>query len=826
MTLEAPVRDPLTIVREYLSSQEPRVRGNACAALAAIGSRESLTELRDLALADPAPDVRARAAKEIEQLDPAPRALCIELILDAMGKPDRQRAASELLTRLRAAGAPVRLPPWPLARRLRLALRGRPEMPWRWASFLRAWLAAALGSFVGAVVLLVGLESQGLATRKVQSLLLLAALAAASLLGMAAVQFSRPLRTYLDARLGSLVEIAAVSLGTLLPVLVLTLLYLFFWLRQSEASLGKAGALLLVGVLLAAMFVAAIRGGTLIGAAAVPARRWRGLAQTAVGAALGAVLLTGLFQGLIHLPRIRSDLPAAEFTTGWWLLLLPAAFGIAAAIARLDDGPPDSGRALRVAAAAASLLLIGGLVLVWPWQAAGDTTTDELLLERLSRSEALPEWGPYDETPVSRSFQVAFPQKVTIKAPADRTFLDDHDIVLTVWKGSKLLEAPSDDPEETTLEIREPGEYRAEVRNYDFEDELLTGNRPGGSDGGQSLGESFFTVATRVAHLDMKAVSDAKEGFRIDIVLNAEPSFALLGQVPRLLEEGKVAAAVTAFDRAAKLTPALADSIVNLERICRVGSLRGSADSVLPKCERAARLAPIPFVLDSRGIARAMTGRLQEAAADFEAVSGGSKETVVRKQRAQWVERLRRGQNPLSPKTVDELLRQAPSRRYRRQAPPELIHAGIESAEDGRPAEAFRLWKLAEAEEAEPRLRTAREAWAQLCWYAALTGSARDTAAVVQTCERAEKISSALPVPLGLALAHQLAGDRKAAAKDLQSYSLSRDGVLSKRRDQWVETLLKGGDPFTPQELGWIEQTYPLPDLAQVEEKVLKSIEP
>jgi tetratricopeptide (TPR) repeat protein len=87
--------------------------------------------------------------------------------------------------------------------------------------------------------------------------------------------------------------------------------------------------------------------------------------------------------------------------------------------------------------------------------------------------------------------------------------------------------------------------------------------------------------------------------------------------------------------------------------LCWDGSLWGFAKEVLPACERAVALRPESFgLLDSRAVARAISGDVQGAAADFETAlklageDGWDEET--KHQRSTWLRALKTGENPFA----------------------------------------------------------------------------------------------------------------------------------------------------------------------------------
>jgi WD40 repeat protein len=96
--------------------------------------------------------------------------------------------------------------------------------------------------------------------------------------------------------------------------------------------------------------------------------------------------------------------------------------------------------------------------------------------------------------------------------------------------------------------------------------------------------------------------------------------------------------------------------------ICWTGSLDSAAHEVLPACERAVKNAPadeMVYILDSRGLARALTGDTQNAIADFEAYIASMQsnpayaDTVS--ERKNWIEALKAGRDPFTPEVLQAL---------------------------------------------------------------------------------------------------------------------------------------------------------------------------
>jgi len=124
----------------------------------------------------------------------------------------------------------------------------------------------------------------------------------------------------------------------------------------------------------------------------------------------------------------------------------------------------------------------------------------------------------------------------------------------------------------------------------------------------------------------------------------------------QLATEGRIPEALAAYTKARELDPALVPSAAAWSTLCWQGGLWGHAADVLSACARAVDMAPEDGeARGGRGLARALTGDVAGALPDLEAyaASGGSLRT--RALRAEWVEVLRRGDNPFTPALLEAL---------------------------------------------------------------------------------------------------------------------------------------------------------------------------
>jgi WD40 repeat protein len=119
-------------------------------------------------------------------------------------------------------------------------------------------------------------------------------------------------------------------------------------------------------------------------------------------------------------------------------------------------------------------------------------------------------------------------------------------------------------------------------------------------------------------------------------------------------------AAADAYGRSAQQIAA-GDAAELNNNICGEGSYVGFADRVMPACDRAVSLAPGDgSYIDSRGFARARTGDLSAAAADFQyfvdwATTNNLYDDHIIQERRDWVTQLRQSQNPFTPTVLNAI---------------------------------------------------------------------------------------------------------------------------------------------------------------------------
>ncbi|MGB8698100.1 MAG: tetratricopeptide repeat protein, partial [Thermosynechococcaceae cyanobacterium] len=152
--------------------------------------------------------------------------------------------------------------------------------------------------------------------------------------------------------------------------------------------------------------------------------------------------------------------------------------------------------------------------------------------------------------------------------------------------------------------------------------------------------------------------------------IGLEPAhiFAFIDRGVVYARKGNAQSALRDFNRAVQLEP---NAVAALSALCWNGSLLGRAAQVMPACEKAITVAQVPekdLYRDSRGLARAMTGNVQGAIADFQAFMQWTTSDIAKAyydasdlqkrttRRQNWIQALQSHQNPFTPTLLQELL--------------------------------------------------------------------------------------------------------------------------------------------------------------------------
>ncbi|MCH2047616.1 MAG: tetratricopeptide repeat protein [Trichodesmium sp. ALOHA_ZT_67] len=129
----------------------------------------------------------------------------------------------------------------------------------------------------------------------------------------------------------------------------------------------------------------------------------------------------------------------------------------------------------------------------------------------------------------------------------------------------------------------------------------------------------------------------------------------LLFKGDELVKKGKVKEAIASYQKAEKIDPNQI-SAFTWDILCWYGSLYQKAADVMFACEKAVALSPKDGdIIDSRGLARALTGDIEGAIADFQAYVDWTSNEEKKAQRQEWIKALQAGENPFTDKLLKEL---------------------------------------------------------------------------------------------------------------------------------------------------------------------------
>ena len=136
---------------------------------------------------------------------------------------------------------------------------------------------------------------------------------------------------------------------------------------------------------------------------------------------------------------------------------------------------------------------------------------------------------------------------------------------------------------------------------------------------------------------------------------------AVLGPINfgrQLMRAGEVALAIQSYRDALQADPSVTMTAADANTFCWWGSLWGHAPEVMTYCVLAVRLEPDnASYKDSRGLALALTGHMQEAIGDFAAFIERTPNIDSRLQRKRWVDQISAGKNPFTPEEIQGLRR-------------------------------------------------------------------------------------------------------------------------------------------------------------------------
>lgn len=130
----------------------------------------------------------------------------------------------------------------------------------------------------------------------------------------------------------------------------------------------------------------------------------------------------------------------------------------------------------------------------------------------------------------------------------------------------------------------------------------------------------------------------------------------LIEQSERLALRGEIPAALSMLEEADTLGSFWGVSATSWNVLCWYGSLWGYAGEILTACDRALELDPGNIeILDSRGLARSLTGDVDGAIEDFSTFIRETSDENRRYQRQNWVQMLQMGENPFTEEVLQML---------------------------------------------------------------------------------------------------------------------------------------------------------------------------
>jgi WD40 repeat protein len=132
----------------------------------------------------------------------------------------------------------------------------------------------------------------------------------------------------------------------------------------------------------------------------------------------------------------------------------------------------------------------------------------------------------------------------------------------------------------------------------------------------------------------------------------------ILDPALKLAEAGQVDSALVLFEQARTL---LGDDKIPpyyWNDLCWYGALWRRAPDIMRACEQAVKMRPLDgHYRDSRGVARALSGDRAGAIEDFAYYIGFSDDSIIKRDREQWIKTLRAKGDPFTPKVLQGLLR-------------------------------------------------------------------------------------------------------------------------------------------------------------------------
>lgn len=172
---------------------------------------------------------------------------------------------------------------------------------------------------------------------------------------------------------------------------------------------------------------------------------------------------------------------------------------------------------------------------------------------------------------------------------------------------------------------------------------------------------SFESWQCRAAEIAARDLTEQERALYLeDEPYHPSTPYGLMLEAHQRALRGERAQAREAFSGVAKRAATIKDGQLN-NTVAWWGTLHGFADLVLPSSDigvQESRPADKAAAHDTRGLALACTGKLKEAAAEFEKYLEWSEESdleAFREKRKAWVSELKAGRNPIDERTLEAL---------------------------------------------------------------------------------------------------------------------------------------------------------------------------
>jgi hypothetical protein len=667
-------RDPVVLVDEFLRSEDPRLRKNAIVALGTIGGQASTERLIEIALRDTDPQVREAAQTELIALLGTGEQALLDIYEKSRHDKQRRNEIYALLGRLRACGARVKAPRDAMRPAFLLFFTAYPTRGWK---FYFRTLPASMGGALATLLimqLILGVVARSADLSGGVNSDVVTNGVIGAILGVIAAQLAALFTTayplHVSTRRGLLVEILY-AVGP--PFLSFGSFVLLYALQSGK---GEAGVLWPAAILFVVL-IASSRALTILASGTAKSRFRNVLISTATGTGGTMIVLTTI---IAPLARIMGARDLSET----WAIFLPMCGALSAAFAAIDARVATTVRpVLRVilsrliilAAATVPVILIVSMFTAR--RAANEQLQRIPIGARLRSVVPSHQSVPIDGIPFRVELQVVHNCGVRIIA-------NDYTDTLRLRrrKGGTIAEGTYGVSSPLT-----PGTYDlyhglpASTVTLHSEDALnFTLGALAHPLSGQVVPIHAIVPTAhgeKLLSIDFSAVESLNGLMDTDTMMTVDTSgpvtdtaaYNRTSEANARLETGlksaaagQIESALADFNEARRIDPNIPITAAQWNGLCWSGSVHRQEKLVVDgACETAVTLDTQNIeYLDSRGLARALTGRNKEAIADLTRFVQGTANLDKRAQREKWIKALRAGKNPFTEAEMSLVQREVP----------------------------------------------------------------------------------------------------------------------------------------------------------------------